>query len=90
MGEKSFVTEAGVIVWVVDGRNAENDIRTEDASQREAWQSAPTSAAGAARTNAPCVSAKSRFLPRIDTTSQMPGPIAKPIRYSTRPSRLFS
>ena len=40
IGDTAFVTEAGVQVWLVSGRNGENVIRAEGPTQAAAWRAA--------------------------------------------------
>jgi hypothetical protein len=40
VGVAGLATEAGRIVWVVSGRNGENLIRAEGATEAEAWRGA--------------------------------------------------
>jgi hypothetical protein len=40
IGDIAFVTAAGVLVWLVSGRNGENVIRAEGPTQAAAWRAA--------------------------------------------------
>jgi hypothetical protein len=40
VGDTAVVTEAGILVWLVSGRNGENVIRAEGQTEAAAWQAA--------------------------------------------------
>ena len=40
VGDTAFLTEVGVLVWLVSGRNGENVIRAEEPAQAAAWRAA--------------------------------------------------